>query len=222
MRERMIVRQTTSDSYKQIWAPGYFRLFISHSSADKAVATDLVLPLHRLGVDAFVAHQSIRPTLRWQAVIQQALRSMHAIVAILTPRFRRSKWTDQEVGFALARRVRILSIRMGSDPHGFLGRDQALTPRVQGDERLLDEDVIDALWEVPSLRQRLTSGFVSGLQHANSPKAAMPVFDRLEKASQISAADMNRIESCSNRTAAYSASLLYHRRLKRLIARHAR
>jgi len=204
MRERMIVRQTTSDSYKQIWAPGYFRLFISHSSADKAVATDLVLPLHRLGVDAFVAHQSIRPTLRWQAVIQQALRSMHAIVAILTPRFRRSKWTDQEVGFALARRVRILSIRMGSD------------------ERLLDEDVIDALWEVPSLRQRLTSGFVSGLQHANSPKAAMPVFDRLEKASQISAADMNRIESCSNRTAAYSASLLYHRRLKRLIARHAR
>jgi hypothetical protein len=50
---------------------------------------------------------------------------MDGFVALLTTEFHDSDWTDQEVGYALARRVPIISVRMGRDPYGFLGKFQA-------------------------------------------------------------------------------------------------
>ena len=41
--------------------------------------------------------------------------------------FHESDWTDQEVGFALARRVPIMAVRLGRDPYGFIGRFQGLS-----------------------------------------------------------------------------------------------
>ena len=35
-------------------------------------------------------------------------------------------WTQEEVGFAVARGVKIISIRMGEDPTGFISKHQAL------------------------------------------------------------------------------------------------
>jgi hypothetical protein len=52
---------------------------------------------------------------------------MDAFVAVMTERFHVSDWTDQEVGFALARGVPVIALRLGRDPYGFLGKFQALT-----------------------------------------------------------------------------------------------
>jgi len=41
----------------------------------------------------------------WQAQIEHALRSMQAFVAIVHPEFNSSAWCNQEVGWALGRRV---------------------------------------------------------------------------------------------------------------------
>lgn len=51
---------------------------------------------------------------------------MDALVAILTPGFRESVWTNQEIGFALGRGVKIISLRMGEDPPGFISAEQAI------------------------------------------------------------------------------------------------
>ena len=40
--------------------------------------------------------------------------------------FSPSKWTDQEVGFALALRKLVIPVKVNSDPHGFISRYQAL------------------------------------------------------------------------------------------------
>ena len=51
---------------------------------------------------------------------------MDALIAILTPGFNESKWTDQEIGVAIGRKVPIVPIRIGLDPYGFIGKYQAL------------------------------------------------------------------------------------------------
>ena len=42
------------------------------------------------------------------------------------PGFPKSRWTDQEVGWALGRDVHVLPVRRGIDPYGFLGEVQGI------------------------------------------------------------------------------------------------
>ena len=103
-----------------------FRLFISHISKEKRKATRLKECLAPLGVSGFVAHEDIHPTLEWQVEIERALHHMDAFVAMHTPGFSQSIWTQQEIGFAVGRGVKIVSLRMGEDPTGFISKHQAL------------------------------------------------------------------------------------------------
>ena len=52
---------------------------------------------------------------------------MDAFAALMTDDFHDSDWTDQEVGFALARGVPVIAVKLGRDPYGFLGKFQALS-----------------------------------------------------------------------------------------------
>ena len=80
------------------WQPGHFRLFVSHASQKRASAHRLKEALAPFQIAAFVAHDDIEPTKEWQAEIETALRTMDALVAIISPEFVLSKWCDQEVG----------------------------------------------------------------------------------------------------------------------------
>jgi hypothetical protein len=82
--------------------------------------------LSAYAIDGFVAHEDIHPTLDWQVEIERALRNMDAFIAIHTKGFSGSIWTQQEIGFAVARDVKIISLRMGEDPTGFISKHQAL------------------------------------------------------------------------------------------------
>jgi hypothetical protein len=110
-----------------IWKQVLFRLFLSHVSAHKIPVAKLKTELELRGVSAFVAHEDIAPSLVWQNEIELALRSMHALAAVLTPDFHSSFWTDQEVGFALGRGILVVPICFGENPYGFLGKVQGLS-----------------------------------------------------------------------------------------------
>lgn len=112
---------------RRIWAEGYYRLFLSHKTEVKKEAATLKTRLAISGISSFVAHEDIRPTKEWQDEIENALASMDAFVALLTEDFHDSLWTDQEVGFAVARGVPIIAVRLGQDPYGFIGKFQALS-----------------------------------------------------------------------------------------------
>jgi hypothetical protein len=115
------------DQAKRIWGTEGFRLFLTHKTEVKRQAATLKEGLKLFGVSAFVAHEDIHPTRAWQDEIENALHSMDGFVAIMTVGFHDSLWTDQEVGFALARGVPVIALRMGKDPYGFLGKFQALS-----------------------------------------------------------------------------------------------
>jgi hypothetical protein len=110
------------------WAEGRFRLFISHIAKQKLSAHELKSAMAFYGVDAFVAHQDIKSGKEWQQVIEAALHSCHALVALLHEGFKESNWCEQEVGFALGRGVPVVPMKIELDPYGFLGSVQAVIP----------------------------------------------------------------------------------------------
>jgi hypothetical protein len=120
-------RVTTAKDQKRIWGDKGYRLFLSHKAEVKKEAAELKECLESFGISAFVAHADIGPTKEWQNEIENALASMHAFVALLTKTFHHSEWTDQEVGYALARGVPLIAVKLGIDPYGFIGKVQALS-----------------------------------------------------------------------------------------------
>jgi hypothetical protein len=114
---------------KRIWGDEGYRVFLSHKAEVKKKAAELKARLELFGISCFVAHKDIHPTKEWQNEIESALVSMDAFVALMTKEFHDSLWTDQEVGFALSRRVPIIAVKLGRDPYGFIGKFQALSCR---------------------------------------------------------------------------------------------
>ncbi|OHD00811.1 MAG: hypothetical protein A2885_12910 [Sphingopyxis sp. RIFCSPHIGHO2_01_FULL_65_24] len=111
-----------------IWADETkLRVFVSHLSVEKDKATRLREAFSGYGMSAFVAHEDIEPTLEWQVQIERALHSMELFVSVHTEGFSKSCWTQQEIGFATATGVKIISIRMGEDPTGFISKHQSLS-----------------------------------------------------------------------------------------------
>ncbi len=103
------------------------RAFISHLSKEKLRATRLREALTSYGISAFVAHEDIEPAQEWQVQIERALHNMDVFISIHTNGFSESVWTQQEIGFAVARGVKVIAIRMGEDPKGFISKHQALS-----------------------------------------------------------------------------------------------
>lgn len=111
-----------------MWSdPTKFKVFISHLAIDKDKATRLREALDLFGCKAFVAHEDIEPTLEWQVQIERALRSMDLFLSVHTAGYSKSVWSQQEIGFAVAKGAKIIAIRMGEDPTGFISKNQALS-----------------------------------------------------------------------------------------------
>jgi hypothetical protein len=107
------------------------------------------------GVAAFVAHDDIRPTKQWREEILKALSTMDAFVAMLTDGFAQSVWCNQEIGFAVAMRAKIISFRMEEDPPGFLGDAQALPWRDGKMAEDVAKEIHGLLLSDPSTKIRL-------------------------------------------------------------------
>jgi len=120
--ERTVLPSAT----ERLWLTGAYRVFLSHKSDVRKETAKLKEQIAPFGISCFVAHVDVHPTEEWQEEIANALASMDAFVALLTEGFHESLWTDQEVGYAIARGVPIIAARFGTDPYGFIGRFQAL------------------------------------------------------------------------------------------------
>jgi hypothetical protein len=153
-------REAPPDATKRIWANAGFRVFLSHKAEVKKETTAIKDGLRLFGISCFVAHEDIHPTKAWQEEIENALASMDGFVALMTEGFHDSAWTDQEVGYAVARGVPIIAVRLGNDPYGFIGKFQALSSTwqtsVQGIVKILIKNnqmlnaYIQALRDCPS------------------------------------------------------------------------
>lgn len=150
-----------------LWAPNTFRIFISHVSAKKSAAHALRQALLEFGISAFVAHDDIEPTKEWQDTIETALRTMDALTALISDGFIESKWCDQETGIAMGMEKLVIPIRLGADPHGFLGKYQAL-PGMGIDVKSVAQNVFDILRKHPATRLKMSPVLVNRFINSNS------------------------------------------------------
>lgn len=110
----------------RIWRQGCpLRVLISHTDEDKKIAAGLSNLLYQFGISGFVAHRDIVNSTIWPTELSNALNSMDACVALLTKNFHASSWTDQEIGWAFGRGVKVIPLNMGESSYGFMGTIQA-------------------------------------------------------------------------------------------------
>ena len=185
---------------EHLWKPGMLRLFLSHISAERAGVSKLKSELLKWGVDSFVAHEDIEPNLEWQKEIELALRSMHALVALLTPAFHESKWTDQEVGFALGKGTLVIPVRLGLDPYGFIGKQQGLPGKLDAPESLASS-IVDLLLKHRTTADMMREALIVGFERAKSFNASIAISKRFEGLKYISADQLRRMEAaCEENT----------------------
>lgn len=142
------------------WESGTFRLFISHTSANAELAGKLRGYFAPWRIDAFVAHTTIEPTREWERVIEAALSSCHALTALVSDDFVTSRWCDQEVGYCLARRVPIVPVRLGVDPHGFIAKFQAARVEPPQTAPWITDGIFRALARHAALRELMVAPVV--------------------------------------------------------------
>jgi len=144
--------------------PNPLRLFLSYSSENKAIAGQIKTYLeNKFCFNVFVAHDDLTPTKEWQDEIIAQLEICDSLIAIVTNEFNISDWTDQEIGFALSRKIPIIAVNFGDVPHGFIAKFQALPSRkirenwdIQG----LCFDIFRLLTAKPDIKEKIFDGII--------------------------------------------------------------
>ena len=102
-------------------------LFLSHKVKYRNEISKLAKNLNANGINTFVAHHDVKPTLEWRSEILNALNTMTHFVAFLTDGFHESRWTNQEVGYAFGLGKPRLFVKLSKvDPGGLANAEQAL------------------------------------------------------------------------------------------------
>lgn len=202
----------------RLWGIGGCRLFLSHISAHKAAVADLKRELRIYGVAAFVAHEDIEPSLEWQAEIELALRSMHAMAALLTAGFHASNWTDQEVGVAFGRGVLVIPVRLPENPYGFIAKNQGL----RGDlsrPATLASSIVDILLKRDRTAEPMREGLVVAVETAASFVSAKAVTAKIEAVHGLTTEQLERIEAAITSNRQVGGSYGIPARLRAFVAR---
>ena len=134
----------TTAKIKTNWSEGTLRIFLSHSTTKKIQVTQVKNELKKFGIDCFVAHEDIAPTVEWLREIQTALASSHCLVAFLCNEFPKSAFCDQEVGFSIQRGILTIPVRLEIDPYGFMGPLQGVTAFLSSPEQIA-QDILSIL-----------------------------------------------------------------------------
>lgn len=208
-------------SVKDCWSEAPFRVFISHSSKDKADVTLLKAILRHYGVTCFVAHEDIHPTEQWQEEILSGLESCHAIVAWATSDFATSFWAQQEMGIAMARRKLIVSVMNGGSPVGFISRQQGIQG-VFKERALVDvaHEIINIFVQKSMHRKELQAGLIIGFEGSVSFEDARNKMTLLEMFDEWTEEDLNRLKAAGEENRQVADSHGVFTRIKGLYEKH--
>ena len=185
-------RVVPPDATKRIWGDVGFRVFLSHKSEVKKETAVLKDGLRLFGISCFVAHEDIHPTKAWQDEIENALASMDGFVALMTEGFHDSNWTDQEIGYAVAKGVPIIAVRLGKDPYGFIGKFQALSSTWQSSV----EDIVKILIK----NDQILSDYIQALHNCPSWDSGNVLARVLPSIEKLTAAQIDALVSAYNET----------------------
>lgn len=210
----------TSPESLSIWRAGCIRLFISHRDKYKSQANELAEMLSNYGISSFVAHDSIEPTEQWMQTILKGLETMELMLAFVTDDFHESYWTNQEVGYALARNIPVISLKLQKkDPLGFIAEKQALKGNIDDLNALLPK-LYDLLSNKLGNQSRMQTALIEAFTTSPEWSETTRRFDRLSKhVTKLSDIEIDKIiSSYRNNDQLYNAVYLTNKdRLKKFL-----
>jgi hypothetical protein len=202
-----------------VWSLNYFRLFISHTSKHASFCAGLKIQLIKGSISGFVAHTDIEPTAEWQDTIEYAMNTCDALVALVSPDFIKSKWCDQEVGFALGRGVLVIPVMVDADPHGFMGKYQGLKGSGKNFDQIAS-GIERILVKHPKSSPRMTEVLVGQFENSNTFNEAKVNMSILEELDHIPELLIKRILTASESNDQIASSFGVPTRARTLAAKH--
>ena len=203
--------------------PGPTRIFMSHLATQQGYVGEVGKALDWYGCRSFVAHTGIEGGAEWEKTIESNLRDCDVMVAFLHDGFIESKWCDQEVGFAMARRVPIIPVNFGTRPYGFLARFQALQCH-RDLASAVAMKVLDSMGGMPQVAVPLTESFVAAFEAVGSYNSARNVYSRLITRPSLSLDQLTRLRTATQQNPEITNAVLAHESMpnliEALIARH--
>ncbi len=210
-----------AENADDLWGEGIVRVFLSHLATEKGFVAEVSDHLLGIQVCSFVAHDTIDVSREWQEDIERALRTADALVGLAHPGFHESYWIQQEVGWALGRKIPVLIIGLGETPKGFPARYQS--PMLERPSAVKVASAIAAwLTSDDRWRNEVVGAFVHDLQNANNYTAGRDAARRLSEAGKLPPAVLDAIER-----AYLSNDQLYPdhtgaKEIERILAKHKR
>lgn len=87
-----------------------YRVFISHSAADRSAVAVLQAHAEALGFETYLYEREAEAGRAVSTKIQEAIRASHAVVALLTEASSTSAYVHQEIGYALGQNKLVLPL----------------------------------------------------------------------------------------------------------------
>jgi len=101
------------------------RVFVSYSHQDRTLAREIANILRDAGMDAML-DESMQVGEGFHDQIKNFISHAHIFLPVLTKGAGSRKWVQQEIGYAVAMRVPVAPVAVGSDPGEFLHGIQAI------------------------------------------------------------------------------------------------
>jgi hypothetical protein len=206
------------------WEDGYYKLFLSHTSANKAVAKEIRDRLRLFGIDAFVAHEDIKPTKEWEEEIERALSTCDGMLAMVTPDFIESEFCDQEVGYAMGRGLLIIALMRGAKPYGFVSKWQGMPGDDDGEGAAvrLGTRIYETLVEHDKSKAKMASAIVNRYVNSTSFENAKGNTRRLLKIPKElwTAAMVEKVEKAGTENTQLAGAFWGSGRVPRAVSRH--
>jgi hypothetical protein len=167
--------------------------FLSYNSKDKVLAGHIKERLEYFGISVFLAHSDIEGGERWEREIIDKIRTCDAVMALLTPKFRKSKWTDHEAGMGIGASRYIIPLSVdGIKPYGFIARYQALKLN-SGELDKSCKDIILAMKGKSKLKEKVQNTFIESFVKSGSFIEANEKSELLEELGPYSGKQVNKI-----------------------------
>lgn len=198
------------------------RLFASHLAQHKAEVSAVAQELEPYGFSVFIAHEAIDVSMQWRDEIERALSTCDCMVVFAHDGFHASKWTDQEIGWALGRGIPVVILWFGGELQGFLERYQAIPVGPGQPPRACADKVFAALAGDASLRVKVIDGLISALGTAQNYISAGVAAEALDSlGDELRRSDIIAILRCFESNGQVRGAILANRPLRRLVERRA-
>lgn len=118
------------------------RIFLSYSHNDKVLAGKIADFLREKGIYVFLAHKDIEISDEWRDEIHKNLRNCNVLLALLTPSFKESVWTNQEAGYIMGKERKVVPLIVGKTnikDFGFLETLQGIKVKEEKPELSFEE-----------------------------------------------------------------------------------